>query len=148
MPNDSSPSVQPASCSLAYVSLYFHAFEAAISFYTTVLGPPDTVTPDGNIQGWKFGNTWLTLFPSAIGTRPERNPANAEFAILVPRPDDVDRLHEALVDAGATTVMKPQDTWMYEPMRFCCVDDPFGARVDVLCPLPDRPDLEPQQGKE
>jgi hypothetical protein len=25
----------------------------------------------------------------------------------------------------------PEDTEMYEPMRFCCVDDPFGVRIDV-----------------
>ena len=30
---------------------------------------------------------------------------------------------------------KPTDTKMYEPMRFACVDDPFGVRVDIYCPL-------------
>jgi hypothetical protein len=24
---------------------------------------------------------------------------------------------------------------MYEPMRFACVDDPFGVRIDVYCPI-------------
>ncbi len=24
---------------------------------------------------------------------------------------------------------------MYEPMRFACVDDPFGVRVDIYCPI-------------
>jgi hypothetical protein len=24
---------------------------------------------------------------------------------------------------------------MYEDMRFSCVDDPFGVRIDIYCPL-------------
>ena len=40
----------------------------------------------------------------------------------------------AMVERGAKTLMKPQDTWMYEKMRYCCVDDPFGVRLDVYCP--------------
>ena len=31
--------------------------------------------------------------------------------------------------------MEPEDTCMYEPMRFCCVDDPVGIRIDVYCPI-------------
>ena len=27
----------------------------------------------------------------------------------------------------------PEDTEMYEPMRFSCVDDPFGVRINVYC---------------
>ncbi len=30
--------------------------------------------------------------------------------------------------------MPPDDTKIYEPMRFACVDDPFGVRIDVYCP--------------
>jgi hypothetical protein len=35
--------------------------------------------------------------------------------------------------AGARPCMAPRDTSMYEPMRFGCVDDPFGVRIDVYC---------------
>ncbi len=131
--------------SLGYVSLYYEDYEQATAFYSTALGGPTMTSPDGNIRGWRCGTTWLTLFPSRIGTRPGKNPANAEFALSVAQPEDVDALHRAFVDAGARTVMEPQDTWMYEAMRFACVDDPFGARIDVLCPLPNRPDLAPKQ---
>ncbi len=31
--------------------------------------------------------------------------------------------------------MSPADTKMYEPMRFACVDDPFGVRIDVYFPF-------------
>ena len=83
-----------------------------------------------------MGDTWLTLFPAAdLGHNPEGNPQNAEFAIEVNRVEDVDRLFAALIEAGATGLMKPEDTRMYESMRFCAVDDPVGIRIDVYCLL-------------
>jgi hypothetical protein len=80
-----------------------------------------------------MGSTWLTLFPGSAGPRPGAEAGNAEFAIQVATPDQVDRLHEALLAAGATNCRSPRDTTMYEPMRFSCVDDPFGMRIDVYC---------------
>ena len=66
---------------------------------------------------------------------PEGNPRNAEFAIQVETPEQVDVLYEKLIAAGAKDCLKPEDTEMYDKMRFSCVDDPFGIRIDVICPL-------------
>jgi hypothetical protein len=48
----------------------------------------------------------------------------------------VDALHALLLEWGSRTVMAPRDTWMYERLRYACVDDPFGLRLDVYCPIP------------
>jgi len=121
---------------LAYVSLYYESFEEAIAFYTRVFGEPMNVDSPAAIFGWKLGTTWLTLFPSRDGTRPGVNPCNTEYAIQVATPEEVDALLTALVQAGATPGWSAEDTWMYEPMRYGYVDDPFGVRIDVYCPLP------------
>jgi len=120
---------------LNYVTIYVKELEAAIAFYSQVFGSPDVVDEKLAIHGWKMGTTWLTLFPSKIGTHKDSNPRNAEFAIQLAQPKEVDRLYAALIEAGAKECMKPQDTEMYDPMRFGCVDDPFGMRVDVYCPI-------------
>ncbi|MFZ0547254.1 MAG: VOC family protein [Candidatus Promineifilaceae bacterium] len=117
---------------LNYVSLYLHDFKAAVSFYTAVFGQPENV--EETIMGWRMGDTWLTLFPSKEGPHPGSNPRSAEFAIQVATPEEVDRLHAALVAAGAKDIWTPEDTEMYNPMRFSCVDDPFGVRIDIICP--------------
>ncbi len=120
---------------LGYVSLYIHDLDRAMAFYGRVFGPPNS-TPEGDEPaGWKMGSTWLTIFPSTAGASPSSNPRNTEFAIQVTSPEEVDTLHGALVEAGARVCMAPRDTTMYEPMRFGCVDDPFGVRIDVYCPL-------------
>lgn len=121
---------------LNYVSLYFADLDEAISFYGQVLGPPRIVEEDPIIYGWQMGQTWLTLFPSRGGTRQDSNPRNAEFAIQVSAPTEVDVLYEALIAAGAQPCSPPSNTRMYEPMRFACVDDPFGVRIDMYCPIP------------
>ena len=118
---------------LNFVSLYLLNLDDAVAFYTKIFGPPDWHYEKDPHYGWKMGATWLTLFPSKIGTVPESNPRNAEFAIQVAEPTEVDRLYEALLAAGAKTCMVPEDTEMYVPMRFCCVDDPFDVRLDVYC---------------
>jgi uncharacterized glyoxalase superfamily protein PhnB len=120
--------------SLKFPSFYIKDFEQAVAFYTTVFGPPETVEP--RIKGWKMGDTWLTLFPAEdMGHDPNANPRNAEFAIQVAEPEQVDVVYNALLEAGAKKCMEPKDTWMYDEMRYCCVDDPFGIRIDVYCPL-------------
>ena len=119
---------------LNYVSLYFEDLTAAVAFYTAVFGPPESVEPDGTLYGWQMGSTWLSFFPAFAGTHPGSNPRNTEFAIQLARPEEVDRLYDALIAAGATVCRAPSDTRMYEPMRYACVDDPVGVRVDVYCP--------------
>ncbi len=122
--------------SINYVSIYVKELSEALAFYGGVFGPPTYQEDEGRINGFKMGNTWLTVFSSDQGTHPGKNPRNAEFAIQVVAPAQVDVLHAALVSAGAVDVWTPEDTTMYEPMRFAAVDDPFGVRIDIYCPLP------------
>ena len=121
---------------LNYVSLYFERFAEAVDFYTKVFGAPDQPEEDHGFGSWKMGSTWLTLFPSRMGVNPEGDPVNAEFGIQVQEPAQVDELSEILLENGAKLVMAPEDTWMYESMRFVALDDPFGVRIDVYCPIP------------
>jgi catechol 2,3-dioxygenase-like lactoylglutathione lyase family enzyme len=116
-----------------YVSLYVKDFEAAVEFYSRILNPP--TYEEKNTYGWKMGTTWLTLFPSKYGTSNGSNPCNAEFAIQVDTPKAVDKLYEKFLEAGARDYCPPEDTKMYESMRFVCVDDPFGMRIDIYCPI-------------
>ena len=116
---------------LNYVSLYYEDFHKAIAFYEKVFGPPDQVDQGGEIYSWQMGLTWLTLFPSKKGTHKRSNPRNTEFAIQVSAPQEVDILFQALIEAGAKKGWDPEDTTMYEEMRFCYVDDPFGVRIDI-----------------
>ena len=118
---------------LNYVSLYLEDLEKGKAFYSKLFGPP--VYKEGGLYGWKMGATWLTLFPSSAGTSTGSNPRNTEYAIQVDRPEQVDVLYQKLLDLGSKICRKPEDTWMYEPMRFACVDDPFGVRIDIYCPI-------------
>lgn len=120
---------------LNYISLYVDRYDAAIEFYTRVFGPPDCA--EDSVIGWRMGATWLTVFPAIGGSAPGLDPRNAEFAVQLAAPAQVDRLYELLLEAGAGPCMAPRDTSMYGPMRFGCVDDPFGVRIDVYCPLPE-----------
>ena len=44
-------------------------------------------------------------------------------------------MYRRLLDLGSVVCREPEDTWMYEPMRFACVGDPFGVRIDIYCPI-------------
>jgi catechol 2,3-dioxygenase-like lactoylglutathione lyase family enzyme len=116
-----------------YISLYVKDFETAVKFYSRILNPPTYKKKD--TYGWKLGTTWLTIFPSKYGTSKERNPCNAEFAIQVATPEAVDKLYKKFLEAGAKDYCTPENTTMYESMRFACIDDPFGMRVDIYCPM-------------
>jgi predicted lactoylglutathione lyase len=116
-----------------YVSLYVKDIEAAIEFYSKILDPP--TYKEKNTYGWKMGTTWLTIFLSKYGTSKGSNPCNTEFAIQVATTEAVDELYERFLEAGAKDYSLPEDTQMYESMRFACVDDPFGVRIDVYCPI-------------
>jgi hypothetical protein len=119
---------------LYFPTFYFKDFDLACAFYTQILGQPDV--DKEKLKGWQLGNTWLTFFPSEQNVPSEGdNPRNAEFAIQVHTPPEVDVLFNAFVAAGAKAFCEPEDTWMYEEMRFSGVDDPFGIRVDIFCPL-------------
>ena len=120
---------------LNYISLYIKDFQQAIAFYTQVFGKPEPIDEKERTYGWKMGATWLTVFDANIAGLQDGNPANTEFAVQVSALEEVDALYQALVDAGAKPYMPPEDSRMYQPMRFCCVDDPFGVRIDVYYPL-------------
>lgn len=120
---------------LNYVSLYVQDFQAATVFYSGIFGAPDSIDARGPIYGWRLGATWLTLFDGKAAPAPGYNPRNTEFAIQVAAVEEVDSLYAALLAAGAQRCMAPADTRMYEPMRFACVDDPFGVRIDIYCPV-------------
>jgi len=115
-----------------YFTVYVNDFEAAVAFYSKAFGEPEYSEDRDRILGWKMGATYLTVMTAD----PDRNPCNAEFAIQVARPEEVDLLHRTLVEAGATGFWDARDTVMYQPMRYAVVDDPFGVRIDIYCPLP------------
>lgn len=120
---------------LRFPSFYLKDFDQAVAFYTKIFGPPQY--PEPRIGGWHLGDTWLTLFPAEdLGHDANANPRNAEFAIQVATPEQVDVLYALLLEAGAKSIHAPEDSRMYDKMRFSCVDDPFNIRIDVYCPLP------------
>jgi uncharacterized glyoxalase superfamily protein PhnB len=120
---------------LNYVSLYPADHQAALDYYGRVFGPLDMEDPDNGIWGWKMGTTWLTVFPGEHGPTPQGTTGNVEFAIQVGSPGEVDRLFQAFLAAGVETSLAPSETRMYERMRYAYVDDPFGVRIDIYCPL-------------
>lgn len=120
---------------LSFVSLYFNDVTAARSLYARVLGPPQMLDEHRDMCGWDLRSSWLTFLPASAGTRPDLPPCNTEFALHVASPPEVDAMFAAFIDAGFSAHMHPHDTTMYVPMRFACVDDPFGVRVDVFASL-------------
>jgi hypothetical protein len=61
------------------------------------------------------------------------NPQNVEVMIVMQTPAEVERLKDALVEAGGTGDA-PSDQLMYEPVRSCSVRDPFGTNILITCP--------------
>jgi catechol 2,3-dioxygenase-like lactoylglutathione lyase family enzyme len=109
-------------------TLYFSDFEAAVDYYTRVLGEPAYVEGAGT-RGWRLGNTWLTLLKGKTG-----NPQNMELNIVMLTPGEADRLQAAFIAAGGAGE-SPSDELMYEPVRYCAVQDPFGTNILITCPL-------------
>jgi hypothetical protein len=110
------------------ITLYFEQYEAAVSYYSEVLGEPAYVEDSGT-RGWRLGNTWLTLLMGRTG-----NPQNMEVNIVMQTPEEADRLQESFIKAGGDGE-EPSDELMYEPVRFCSVQDPFGTQILIICPL-------------
>ncbi len=108
------------------VALYFEQYKEALTFYEKVLGPPNYI--EGKFtHGWEVGNSLLTLFPSKA-----RNPINVEVPFVVEKPEDVDELYQAFINAGATGD-EPVDTLMYSNVRMAIVKDPFGVDIMIVC---------------
>lgn len=110
------------------VALYFQEYEKAVAFYTQVFGPPAYIEGEFT-KGWQIGNIWLTLFPSKEG-----NPQNAEIHFLVSTPQEVENLYQAFISAGATGEA-PSNQLMYEPLRYCYLQDPFGTGILIVCKI-------------
>ena len=106
-------------------ALYYQEYQAALDFYTDVLGPPAYIEGEFT-HSWILGETWLTLFPSKDG-----NPRNIEVPFWVGTPEEVDRLYKAFIAAGAKGD-PPIDTLMGEPVRMCVLKDPFGVNLSVV----------------
>jgi predicted enzyme related to lactoylglutathione lyase len=120
---------------LNFMSVYVKDYDRAIEFYSSVFGVPSEAHDKSDHVGWQMGRTWFTVLPARGGLEKDRNPCNAEFAIQVSAVHEVDALFQVLIREGAKHCMPPEDTEMYDKMRFCCVDDPFGVRIDVYCPI-------------
>jgi len=101
-------------------TLWFADYDAAIEFYTEVLGPPNYVEGDAT-NGWQIGSSLLTLFAGGDG-----HPTNVEIGLLMASPEEAEHLHRAFIQAGGTGA-DPTDELMYAPIRYCPVTDPFGT---------------------
>ena len=112
------------------VTLFFSDFEAAVEYYTRVLGSPAYVEGAGT-RGWRLGNTWLTLLEWEKGS-----PRNVEFNIVMKTSQEAERLQSAFIEAGGSGE-PPSDQLMYEPVHFCPVVDPFGTNILILSRLSD-----------
>jgi len=88
------------------MSLYIEYFQEAIAFYTQVFGAPESIAENKAIYGWRMGATWLTVFPGKVGSSPNNNPRNAEFAVQVSTLAEVDLLHQALIDAASMCIVR------------------------------------------
>ena len=113
---------------LDQVALFIHDYQAALDYYSTVLGPPAYIEGTST-HGWQLGDNWLTLFPAKSG-----NPHNLEFTIKVATPEVAERLQQAFIVAGGTGD-SPSDQFMYQAVRYCRVNDPFGTEILIISPL-------------
>lgn len=110
------------------VTLYFSQYEAAVEFYSRVLGPPSYAEGFGT-RGWRLGETWLTLLAGGDGA-----PANVEIPIVASTPAEAERLQRAFIEAGASGP-RSSDELMYERVRLCPVTDPFGTQLLIIARL-------------
>jgi PhnB protein len=103
---------------------------AAIDFYRRAFGAKERVRmpgPGGAIlhAELEIGDSLVMLsdpFPQA-STRPPKELDGTSFSIFL-YVEDVDGAHKQAVDAGASSLMEPED--MFWGDRFGSVQDPFG----------------------
>lgn len=110
------------------VTLYVAAFDAAVAYYSRVLGPPAYVE-GGATRGWRLGDSWLTLLSGGDGT-----PRNVEASIVRASPAGAAPLQAAFVAAGGSGDAL-RDDLMYAPVRLCPARDPFGTALLIGSPL-------------
>ena len=110
------------------MTLFFSDYAAAVAYYTRVLGPPAYV--EGPFTcGWRLGETWLTLLKAETGS-----PQNMELTIVMESPQEAERLQAAFIAAGGKGEA-PSDQLMYQPVRYCPVQDPFRTNILIVCPI-------------
>ena len=107
------------------VTLYFEAFDSAVSYYQQVLGPPAYIEGEGT-RGWPIGPGWLTLLQGKSG-----GPRNVEITLQLETPEEAERLQRAFIAAGGEG-SAPSDELMYKPIRSCPVRDPFGTEFLII----------------
>jgi hypothetical protein len=110
------------------ITLYFEDFEAAVEYYSQVLGLPAYVEGAWT-RGWRIGDTWLTLLKGKNGS-----PRNVEVSLVMKDAAEAERLQAAFINAGGSGP-EPSDQLMYEPIRSCPVIDPFGTEILILSPV-------------
>jgi catechol 2,3-dioxygenase-like lactoylglutathione lyase family enzyme len=111
------------------VTLFFADYEAALDYYSRVLGPPAYVEGKGT-RGWRIGDSWLTLLQWEEGA-----PKNVEFNIVMKTSHEAEQLQAAFIEAGGKGE-PASDQLMYEPVRFCPLVDPFGTNILIFSHLP------------
>ncbi|MCA9970014.1 MAG: hypothetical protein KC425_07360 [Anaerolineales bacterium] len=109
------------------VTLFFEAYDAAVAYYTRVLGPPAYVE-GADTRGWRIGAGWLTLLQGEAGS-----PRSVEVAFWMATPQEAEALQQAFIAAGGSGPA-PSDQLMYVPIRACPVRDPFGTQILVVSP--------------
>jgi catechol 2,3-dioxygenase-like lactoylglutathione lyase family enzyme len=110
------------------ITLYFGDYEAAVDFYSRVLGEPGYAEGQ-DTRGWRIGNTWLTLLKGRTGS-----PQNVEVTLRMTTPQEAERLQAAFIESGGSGE-SPTDQLMYEPVRYCPVMDPFGTPILIIASL-------------
>lgn len=109
-------------------TLFFSDYEAAVAYYTRVLGPPAYIE-GAYTYGWSIGGTWLTLLKGASGA-----PQNMEVTFVMGTPQEAERLQAAFIQEGGKGDA-PSDQLMYQPLRYCPVTDPFGTSILIVSHL-------------
>ncbi|UCH59456.1 MAG: hypothetical protein JSV61_14740 [Anaerolineales bacterium] len=125
---DPQPDARYAFRGMHAVTLYFQEYEAAVAYYAQVLGLPAYKEGQGT-HGWRIGDTWFTLLKGRQG-----NPANVEINFVMATPAEAERLQAAFIAAGGVGE-PPSDQFMYIPVRYCPVRDPFGTEILIFSPL-------------
>ena len=110
------------------IALYYQDLQAALDYYSAVLGPPN-YKEEMRAISWLIGGGGLTLLPGKNG-----NPTNMELGFVTDTVAEAERLHRAFIAAGGKGE-DPIDTLMFVPVRFCAVTDPLGTQIIVTCPL-------------
>jgi hypothetical protein len=110
------------------VTLYFEEYDAAVEYYSQVLGQPAYVEGEGT-RGWQVGSGWLTLLRGRSG-----GPRNVEVTFQMETPREAEMLQRAFIEAGGEGPV-PSDQLMYEPIRSCPVSDPFGTELLIISRL-------------